>query len=107
MCMRRKQFLWSLIALTLLGCEVNTTVSVDSSNPPTFKLHGTGGIYFLRVYDMTDPESMNGEWWKRPEIWEIAPDSGGEYINKIPPIKYGTIPAGFVQKTPPKGQAPT
>src|SRR6185295_2406939 len=86
--------------------EVNTTVEVDSSIPPRFTLHGTGGIYFLRVYDLTDPESSEGEWWQRPGIWEIVPPENGRWISQIPPVKYGVLPTGFAQKTPPEGQAP-
>jgi hypothetical protein len=104
--LRRSIILFSFASLLFFGCEVSTTVSVDRSVPPTFTIHGSGGIYHLRVYDMTDPKSMKGKWWDRPGIWEIVPPAGGSMIRDIPHVTYGVLPALWEQKTPHTGPPP-
>lgn len=101
---------WLSIILVVLffgGCEINTTISLDGNYPPTFRLHGSGGISYVQVRDVTDPESMEGQWWIKPGIWRVAPVDGDIYISKIPPLTYGVVPPGFVQKMPKKGPPPT
>lgn len=84
------------LLLLISGCEISTTVSVNSKNPPSFNIHGSGGIYFLRVVDITTCKKSLDEC---PKLWEVKPVKSG-YIKDLPVITYGKVPEGFQQIFP-------
>jgi hypothetical protein len=91
--------------------EEDTRVSVDGSNPPTFKLQGSGHLVFLRVEEIPPEnrvEVSNRDPRKNLLLWEIAPNDGThDEVWLWPSITYGRVPSGFKQKFPPDGAAPS
>ena len=94
------------ILLILANHEVDTTATVNGKNPPTITLSGSGGIYFLRVME----EPVEAEFFEKGEggIWQIDPleEMRGKMLWQYPRIKYGEVPAGFVQRIPKDGSKP-
>jgi hypothetical protein len=88
------------------GCEIDTKGHVNSENPPTIKLSGSGRIYFLRVLE--EPVDQKDFWKNTGGIWQIEPD--GEMKEKsifhYPAIEYGVVPNGFIQVVPEDGSPP-
>jgi hypothetical protein len=95
-----------LSIVSFIGCEINTRVTVDGNNPPTFKLSGTGGIYFLRVVELSSQEQSVSDG---TILWEIKPDPElhGTAASQLPPITYGKVPSGFTQTKPGNGPPPS
>lgn len=97
----------ALLLLTTLccgdACERDTTISVEGSNPPTFRLSGNGNLAFLAVSDDAPNrvEKRSGEI-----LWKIIPQSGKSNIGQLSPITYGQVPPGFIQEIPAKGAPP-
>ena len=85
-----------ILSIAVAGCEIDTTVSVDGRNPPSFRVSGNGGIIFLRVADITD---CNKSLQDCPVVWEIGP-LGESAIVDLPLITYGRVPKGFHQTVP-------
>ena len=99
--------LWSVVACTY---EENTKVSIDGNNPPTFELYGSGNQQYFVVAEVS-PDNYVHPAQKNPEkdltIWKIVPVAeppprAWDY----PPIKYGSIPRGFMQELPKDGVPP-
>lgn len=76
------------------------TLTMDSANPPTFKLSGSGRLIFFAVSDVPQgrPSKIDN-----PKLWEIR---GENLISELPAITYGIVPAGFRQVTPSAGVPP-
>ena len=94
-----------------IGCsnEVDMKVSIDGKNPPTFKLSGSGELDILLVVEVASENQQVMSTQRQPDkdvvLWEIWPDKSTETeIKKLPHIKYGTVPSGFIQKIPAGGQ---
>jgi hypothetical protein len=102
----------ALIALTffLFGCEVDMSVVIDGSNPPTFTLSGTGNLVFFNVMEVppeNQEQSIQRSSDKNKLLWKIRPSRGGkDKIRTLPPIKYGVVPSGFEQVFPADGAPP-
>ena len=99
----------SLVAIILactvgLGkCERSMTVTItNDSNPPTFKLDGSGRLFFFTVYEVVPgkPPSADG-----PVLWKIRP-ADEDQISLLPEIKYGVISPSFTQTVPHTGAPP-
>ncbi len=86
-----------ILSLAILGCEIDTRVTMDGKNPPSFRVSGSGGIYFLRVVDVTE---CKGSLLDCPTIWQIDPFGGQVSIADLPQIVYGRVPEGFHQTIP-------
>lgn len=102
---RRTVFLaLTLIAsATFLACERDMTISLTKeSNPPSFKLSGSGRLIFFSVSDVArgKPSSIDD-----PAMWEIRPVDE-DLISKLPEITYGVVPPGFNQTFPKNGAPP-
>ena len=95
------------------GCEVDMTVAVDKRNPPTFKLSGSGDLIFFVVSEIA-PENQRlfpAQRDSRKDIllWQIWPSNLPDEdvrVRRLPPITYGTLPQGFIQKIPEHGEPP-
>lgn len=86
-----------ILSLTIAGCEIDTSVTIDGKNPPSFKVSGSGGIYFLRVVDITDCRKSLLDC---PILWQVDPIGGQVSIAELPLIIYGQMPQGFHQTIP-------
>lgn len=100
-----------VIALLSLACEVDTKVSIDGKNPPTFGFEGTGYLTFFTVEEIA-PENQNvpdveQDRAKNRTVWSIWPSQPLDIsMKKTVPITYGKIPPGFYQKIPQAGEPP-
>lgn len=95
----------------VVACEVDMTVKVNGENPPTFDLSGSGNLNFFYVAEVAPenlkrvPAARNSGW--DTMLWEIRPHDlayADTKIWKLPPITYGKLPQGFVQKIPADGE---
>jgi hypothetical protein len=92
-----------LFAGGLVACEEGMTIGVTKdSNPPSFKLSGSGRLFFFSVSEIAD---ANAESTQNSAIWEIRPKDE-DLISKLPEITYGAVPAGFNQRVPQTGAPP-
>lgn len=96
--------------LLLGGCllERDTVVSIAGSNPPTFRLKGSGYQDFFGVREFTAKEIVplpERPVIDTPAFWEIWPPDGPT-ADQWPPVKYGQVPSGFKQKIPKQGEPP-
>jgi hypothetical protein len=89
------------------GCsfEVDTSVSINQSNPPTFKLSGSGNLYWFDVIEDI-PENNVSDPMKERFLWKIDPITPGPKVWRVPPITYGKVPPGFTQTVPADGSPP-
>lgn len=78
------------------------TISVRDSNPPVFKLSGSGRLIFFKV---SEAERGQPSPIDHPAMWEIRPTEEN-LISKLPEITYGVVPPGFEQKVPNTGAPP-
>jgi hypothetical protein len=114
MCFRIRFILVMFIAIVSLSlaCEVDTKVSIDGRNPPTFTFDGTGYLSFFTVEEIA-PENQNvpdveQDRAKNRTVWSIWPSQPLKTpMKKTAPITYGQVPTGFYQKIPQDGQPPT
>lgn len=84
----------------LVACERDMRIAVtNDSNPPSFKLSGSGRLFFFSVSEVSPekPSSIND-----PALWEIRP-TAEDRISKLPEITYGVVPPGFNQTAPKSG----
>lgn len=91
------------IVASLLACETDMTIAVvNQSNPPSFKLSGSGRLVFFSVFKVPRdrPSSIDD-----PKMWEIRPVDEN-LISKLPNITYGVVPPGFQQTIPETGTPP-
>ena len=97
------------IALTLaasaglLACERDMTILVrNDSNPPIFKLSGSGRLIFFKVSEAQRGQPSPTD---HPAMWEIRPTEEN-LISQLPEITYGVVPPGFTQLVPNTGTPP-
>ena len=93
------------LTLSCSACEIDTKVTTDGRNPPTFKLSGTGGINLFRIVEAPSPGQS---FLDATVLWEIKPltEKHGTSASDLPSITYGIVPSGFVQTTPSEGRPP-
>ena len=113
---------WSLSGTILLlvaafvftACyEEDMIVSISQHTPPTFSLSGSGNLAFFGVWEVAR-ENLNRLPSERDEnkdtiLWQIWPNglsSDEKIIRRLPPITYGSVPPGFIQKIPQHGAPP-
>jgi len=89
-----------ILILAVAGCEIDTTISVDGKNPPSFRVSGSGGTNFVRVVDVT---SCNKDFLDCPILWQIEPTGGQVSMPDLQAVTYGQVPSGFHQTSPPNG----
>lgn len=95
-----------------LACEVDTKVSVDGKNPPTFSFQGTGYLTFFTVEQIAvenqNVPDVEQDRTKNRTIWSIWPSQPLDTpMKNTAPITYGKVPAAFYQKIPQEGQPET
>ena len=89
------------LCFSSLSCEPALTAKVLEGYPPTFHFDGDDTLRHFFVC----PELPEDQRNEKNAIWQIAPDSDH---NKSWPldITYGTVPEGFTQIVPKKGERP-
>lgn len=103
----------ALIALTFLhvGCEVDMSIELDGSSPPSFSLTGTGNLIFFNVMEVPREnleKSIQRSSDENTLLWKIRPLPGAkDKIRSLPRITYGVVPSGFEQIFPADGSPPT
>ena len=86
-----------------IACEKAMTIAVTrDSNPPSFKLSGSGRLLFFSVSEVPDADTPSSEG---SAIWQIRP-TDEDLISKLPEITYGVAPVGFSQTKPKTGVPP-
>ena len=100
----------AVIILVQVGCEVDMSIAINGSNPPSFSLSGTGNLLFFNVMEVP-PESQEQSIQRSSDanklLWKIRPLSGAaNKIRALPVITYGVIPDGFEQIFPADGSPP-
>lgn len=99
----------------LVACESEVTISIDGGYPPVFRLERhSAHVNYLDFFIVKEvaPENQNVPYTKQnPDkniiLWQIWPKGTDEgTIRKLPPITYGKLPDGFVQKVPQSGEPP-
>jgi len=90
--------------------EEDMTVLVEEQMPVTFKLSGSGYLHFFAVWEVSVENQSRirsqRDAGKNRLLWKLSPDSLTEsqkVVSRLPPITYGSIPQGFVQKEPQEG----
>ncbi len=95
-----------LLLIAFPTCERDTNLTLQGGNPPTFKMSGSGRLAMLRMHG---PKQREVQSETALIVWEIGPEQGrlnGKLVEDLGSIKYGEIPAGYVQRYPEKGAAP-
>lgn len=90
-----------IASLLFTGCYLSHSEVrlISDQIPPTFKFSGMDEVKFIR---MVGPYPVNlSPNYEAKVIWQI--NRVGEYqrLSELPPITYGTIPAGWEQEVPP------
>ena len=95
-----------LVALALLcnlglgACERPMTIAVTKdTNPPSFKLSGSGRLVFLTVSEVIPGKTPSVD---DPVMWKIEP-AEERLISHLPEVTYGSVPPGFTQTAPAHG----
>ena len=87
----------------LVACERDMRIAVtNDSNPPSFKLSGSGRLFFFSVSEVSPGKSSS---INDAAMWEIRP-MAEDRISKLPEITYGVVPPGFNQTAPKTGTPP-
>src|SRR5215831_18107423 len=93
-------------ALQFTGCGTTIGIEIREGPTPSFKPTGTQDGSFVVVVgpcpiSPTVPSKENTSY-----IWMIEPLNSNPSMDDIPPIAYGTIPAGWRQEIPSTGNPP-
>jgi hypothetical protein len=86
----------------LTACERRLTVMMDGKVPPAFTFDGNGDIQRVFIYQVTKDGKVPP---KGSEFWVIVP-TNTVVASRCPPIIYGVVPDGFVQRIPQTGAPP-
>jgi hypothetical protein len=94
-----------LYLLTLLGCEVGTSVRLGAG--PSFSFDGSGRLVFFRVYGPRSGRKIATPVDTQSLMWSIEPtsDAPSGVLVKGMEIAYGKVPRGYLQKVPSSGAA--
>lgn len=109
------RFLLPLMACLLAACfEEGMTIKIDGRATPTFELAGSGNLSLFTVIEIGPENQKLPSVERDPDqdkiLWQVWPDNLSykeRVIRRLPPITYGQVPQGFVQKLPKEGNAPT
>jgi hypothetical protein len=88
------------------ACEVDSGVTMNSDNPPTFFVSGSGRLDMLKIHG---PKVREAEGDAAFVAWEITPKGGrfnGTQLWSLRSVTYGQVPDGYKQVYPEQGEAP-
>jgi hypothetical protein len=96
----------SICLLTILGCEVKTSVKLDIG--PSFLLNGSGHLESFSIYGPQPGHRIATPNDAKSQLWSIQRSNlvsqSGSVANMS--LAYGTVPAGYKQSVPASGPAP-
>lgn len=94
-----------LCLLMLLGCEVRTSVELESG--PSFSFGGSGHLASFSVYAPQTGHKIAIPNNAKSEVWSIQPQTGnsGSALVAGMNLLYGNVPNGYVQAVPSTGSA--
>jgi hypothetical protein len=94
-----------LITGVVLACERATKLVISGNNPPTFVVSGSGSLGTIRVRGPEKQRDAAGE--DAFLYWVIVNKEDEEQlVERLGPIRYGKVPAGYKQIYPEQGEAP-
>lgn len=94
-----------LMAGVVLACERDTKLVISGNNPPIFVLSGSGSLGTIRVRGPEKQREADGE--DAFLYWVIINKEDEEQaVERLGPITYGKVPAGYKQIYPEQGEAP-
>lgn len=106
-----RQLMYSTILLLIVSftfaCERATQLIIISTNPPQFRMSGSGTMGMLRMHG---PKVRDVPGEAAYIVWEIVPEKGrlnGKRIEQLVSITYGEVPEGYVQTYPEQGGPPS
>jgi hypothetical protein len=76
-----------------------TIAVTKDSNPPSFRLSGSGRLVFLTIFEVLPNKTGSLD---DPVFWKIQP-AKERLISRLPEITYGVVPPGFTQTAPTSG----
>lgn len=93
----------AVLQCIICACNMESDTKIEvvaNTNPPVFKLKGSGNITRFVIYGPLVGKYANEE--DRPVLWKIFPDgsSTSKPISGLAPIKYSEVPSGWTQYTP-------
>lgn len=96
---KRHVSLAAAVAVLFIGtsCVSRSKIEMESSNPPTFSIHGSA------VFDWCEVSAASQG---RTPVWRIRPGGIPPSLSRVSSIAYGSIPVGFVQEIPANREAP-
>src|SRR5271157_3589933 len=92
--------------LTLLGCEVRTSVRLETG--PSFSLDGSGRLASFTIYGPQPGHKIATPYDAKSQVWSIQPSNGYPdsalvtHMNLV----YGSVPRRYTQTVPSNGIAP-
>jgi hypothetical protein len=95
-----------LCLMTLLGCEVRTSVRLEGG--PSFSFGGSGRLASFRVYGPQPGHKIATPFDAKSLVWRVQPTEGylkGAQVEQLA-IRYGSVPNGYVQTIPSSATAP-
>lgn len=99
-----------ILAGILMSCfpacdEPDLRISAADDGSPTFRFSGNGYLDFFAITEIA-PETQTSarEASKNRIIWQIFPQSTQQGKMPVPPITYGKVPPGFIQRIPENGE---
>jgi hypothetical protein len=94
-----------LAASVALGCERDTKLVINGSNPPIFVMSGSGSLGTIRVRGPEKQRDAEGE--DAFLYWVIVNREDEEQnVERLGPVTYGKVPQGYKQVYPEQGEAP-
>jgi|SRR5215204_1071611 len=90
------------LTFILIACERSIKSQLSKSNPPTFRLSGSGQLVFFSVFEVQQGRSPSVD---DPKLWEIQPTED-KTISDLPEVTFGVVPQGFRQTIPAAGAPP-
>jgi len=95
-----------ILLLTLLDCEVRTSVRLGSG--PSFSLGGSGRLASFTVYGPQMGHKIATPYDAKSQVWSIQPSAGypdSALVTRMN-LVYGSVPKGYIQTVPSSGPAP-
>lgn len=94
-----------MCALLLIGCEVNTSVTLKAG--PSFSLSGTGRLVSFSVDGPRPGRKIATPFDSQGLMWSIEPSDpeSSALVSMMDDITYGRAPKGYQQKFPIHGPA--
>lgn len=94
----------SLYLLYKINQENPTTVMLEGTDAPSFRVAGSGRLKSFRISDGEVTSNPTSPLSDSRVLWELkAVDNRGRFLRDIAYIKYGSVPNGYLQAVPSAG----